>query len=129
MMMMGLYIINYTKSQLKYHKLITMKLYCFTCHATVSTELPDDTVVRAITTCPDCIPEDINIKLNKLNNMYYLDTIPPRVKYYLLEWKDNNKTAYEKKYGELAVRDLSKDQIVALYDYVHSKDRNLIINN
>ena len=32
-----------------------MRLYCATCQKSVSNELPDDTVVRALLVCPECI--------------------------------------------------------------------------
>lgn len=33
-----------------------MRIFCFYCGKCVSTELPDDTIVRAINVCPECIP-------------------------------------------------------------------------
>lgn len=33
-----------------------MRLYCFSCGVSVSTEVPDETVVRAVLYCPECIP-------------------------------------------------------------------------
>lgn len=32
-----------------------MRLWCFGCGKTVSNELPEGTVVRAILTCPECL--------------------------------------------------------------------------
>jgi hypothetical protein len=32
-----------------------MRIICFYCHKPVSTELPDNTIFRAIATCPECI--------------------------------------------------------------------------
>lgn len=32
-----------------------MRLVCFECHKSVSTEVPDDTVVRATMICPECL--------------------------------------------------------------------------
>jgi len=59
-----------------------MKLSCFTCGATVSSELPEDTVVRGTVECPECaekkavttaenleILQDINEKLNSLRKV------------------------------------------------------------
>ena len=40
-----------------------MRLFCWYCHRSVSSELPDDTLFRAIAVCPDCIadsPEAVN---------------------------------------------------------------------
>lgn len=31
-----------------------MRLYCYTCGKPVSTEVPDDTVFRAVAECPEC---------------------------------------------------------------------------
>lgn len=32
-----------------------MRLWCFQCHSTVSTEIPDDSIFRATATCPECM--------------------------------------------------------------------------
>jgi hypothetical protein len=32
-----------------------MRILCFFCHKSVSNELPDNTIFRAIATCPECI--------------------------------------------------------------------------
>jgi hypothetical protein len=32
-----------------------MRLFCWTCHKSVSNEVPDETVLRAICICPECI--------------------------------------------------------------------------
>lgn len=32
-----------------------MRLFCWVCGKSVSTEVPDDTVLRAICICPECI--------------------------------------------------------------------------
>ena len=32
-----------------------MRLWCWFCHKSVSTELPSDTIVRAVCVCPECI--------------------------------------------------------------------------
>ena len=34
-----------------------MRLHCTECGKSVSSEVPDDTVVRAILTCPECVPK------------------------------------------------------------------------
>lgn len=36
-----------------------MRLHCTACGKSVSTEVPDDTIVRAILTCPECVPQVI----------------------------------------------------------------------
>jgi DNA-directed RNA polymerase subunit RPC12/RpoP len=44
-----------------------MRYYCFSCGKSVTSELPNDSVIRAMLTCPECIeakkvifPEDKN---------------------------------------------------------------------
>lgn len=32
-----------------------MRYHCWTCGKSVTSELPDETVIRAILTCPECI--------------------------------------------------------------------------
>jgi len=32
-----------------------MRLFCWFCHKSVSNEVPNETVVRAICVCPECI--------------------------------------------------------------------------
>jgi len=34
-----------------------MRLFCWCCHKSVSNELPDDTVLRAVAICPECIEQ------------------------------------------------------------------------
>ena len=34
-----------------------MRYFCWCCHKSVTSELPDDAVVRAISVCPECIQE------------------------------------------------------------------------
>jgi hypothetical protein len=36
-----------------------MRLFCFFCGKSVSTEVPDDTILRAVCVCPECIPHAI----------------------------------------------------------------------
>jgi len=36
-----------------------MRLYCWFCGKSVSNEVPDDTVVRAVCVCPECVPQVI----------------------------------------------------------------------
>lgn len=55
-----------------------------------------------------------------------LDNLPSRVKYYLLEWKDQNMNEYLKKYGELRLRDLTADQLHGLFSYASTKDSALL---
>lgn len=33
----------------------TMRYICYFCHKSVTSELPDDAVIRAILVCPECI--------------------------------------------------------------------------
>jgi len=32
-----------------------MRIYCYFCGKSVSTEVPDETIVRALAVCPECI--------------------------------------------------------------------------
>jgi hypothetical protein len=55
-----------------------------------------------------------------------LDKIPSDIKYYLLGWKDRNMDDYIRKYGELRLRDLTLDQLRALFSYATTKDGALL---
>jgi len=55
-----------------------------------------------------------------------LDRIPSDIKYYLLGWKDRNMDDYIRKYGELRLRDLTLDQLHALFSYATTKDGALL---
>ena len=55
-----------------------------------------------------------------------LNTLPIRVKYYLLEWKDGNMNEYLKKYGELRLHDLTLEQLHGLFSYATTKDDALL---
>ncbi len=55
-----------------------------------------------------------------------LDQIPSRIKYYLLDWKDRNIDDFIRKYGELRLRDLTADQLHALFSYATNKDGVLL---
>ena len=57
--------------------------------------------------------EDLRNALNKM---------PSRVKYYLLEWKNNNMEDYISKFGELRLNDLTVGQIQWLFFYATKKD-------
>lgn len=34
-----------------------MRYSCWTCHKSVTSELPDDSVIRAVLICPECIEQ------------------------------------------------------------------------
>jgi hypothetical protein len=36
-----------------------MRLFCFFCGKSVSTEVPDETILRAVCVCPECIPRTL----------------------------------------------------------------------
>jgi hypothetical protein len=55
-----------------------------------------------------------------------LDKIPSDIKCYLLGWKDRNMDDYLRKYGDLRLRDLSLDQLHALFSYATSVDGALL---
>jgi hypothetical protein len=52
----------------------------------------------------------------------YLDKIPNRIKYYLLDWKDDYLGEYYNRYGELALSELNKSQLYDLFDYATKKE-------
>ncbi len=41
-----------------------MRLYCYFCGKSVSTEVPDSTIVRAVLVCPECIEAE-RIRVNE----------------------------------------------------------------
>jgi len=55
-----------------------------------------------------------------------LDKIPSDIKHYLLGWKVRNMGDYLRKYGDLRLRDLSLDQLHALFSYATTKDGALL---
>jgi hypothetical protein len=52
----------------------------------------------------------------------YFRTLPSRIRYYLLEWKDDNLDSYLKTYGELKLKDMTQDQIHELFSMVTTND-------
>ncbi len=55
-----------------------------------------------------------------------LDKIPSRIKYYLLEWKDQNMEEYVEMYGA-RLHDLTNTQLKELFDYATNKDKSLLL--
>ena len=51
-----------------------IRLHCFACGKSVSTEVPDNTIVRAILTCPECI-EQIEEDSKKNMKEFYVPKI------------------------------------------------------
>ncbi len=45
-----------------------MRYYCHFCHVSVTSELPDDTVIRAILICPECLEEGKLVFPDEVNN-------------------------------------------------------------
>lgn len=41
-----------------------MRLHCTECGQSVSTEVPDETVVRAVLTCPECVPKVVKDRVS-----------------------------------------------------------------
>lgn len=55
--------------------------------------------------------------------MDYLDKIPKRIKYYLLDWKDSNMDVFNKKFGDnVSLRDLNAEQIAGLFSFATHQD-------
>ncbi|MFW6246824.1 MAG: hypothetical protein ACOC22_01465 [bacterium] len=46
-----------------------------------------------------------------------LNKIPSRVKYYLLDWKDNNMEEYIRMYGLVSLRDLTVNDLRNLFKH------------
>jgi hypothetical protein len=51
-----------------------MRLFCWYCHKSVSSELPDGTIFRAIAVCPECIEK--SDEAAQLNNQLTVDDDP-----------------------------------------------------
>jgi len=56
-----------------------------------------------------------------------LDFIPSRIKYYLLDWKDRHLDEFRNKYGDVRLRDLTKEQLHAFFHYATTYDSALIL--
>lgn len=38
-----------------------MRLYCYGCGKSVSTEVPDETILRAVAICPECVEQNFDV--------------------------------------------------------------------
>ena len=61
-----------------------MRLRCFECQTTISTEVPDETVVRAIAICPECCEQaaeavEVTAKFKKVIFANTWITVPTKV--------------------------------------------------
>jgi hypothetical protein len=56
-----------------------------------------------------------------------IDTIPARIKYYILDWKDNNVDEFISMFGEKRLHELDKDSIINLFK--HIVEQELLILN
>ena len=61
--------------------------------------------------------------------MSNLDKIPSRIKYYLLDYKDNNMNDYLSAYGTKRLHDLSLNEIYDFFKYATQKDFNKILTS
>ena len=61
-----------------------------------------------------------------MNDKTELDKIPSRIKYYLLEWKDQNMEEYVEMYG-VRLHNLTNTQLKELFDYATNKDKSLLL--
>lgn len=52
-----------------------MRLFCFGCGKCVSNQVPDDTVVRAVTICPECIPRWIREDVKWIGNQDVINQV------------------------------------------------------
>jgi hypothetical protein len=56
-----------------------------------------------------------------------IDTIPARIKYYILDWKDNNIDKFISMFGEKRLHELDKDSIINLFKHIVEEEL-LILN-
>ena len=63
-----------------------MRIKCNVCGKSVSTEVPDETVIRAWVSCPECIEKDVSIGTycNCTSNWKAFDKLPKRNKGYVI---------------------------------------------
>lgn len=52
-----------------------MRLYCTSCGKRVSSEVPEETIVRAALTCPECVPAVIAEDRDKLAERLFVAAI------------------------------------------------------
>ena len=48
-----------------------MRLFCHFCHKSVSNEVPDSTIIRAVLICPECVeksPEEIERVIERVKS-------------------------------------------------------------
>ena len=57
-----------------------------------------------------------------------LRIIPPRVRYYLMDWKDNHMEEYLEMFPGKRMYDLSIDEIKKLFEHVTEYDKTQIDN-
>jgi len=59
--------------------------------------------------------------------MNALNKVLPRIKYYLLDWKDHNINKFLNKYGDnVRLNDLNKEQLIALFNYATNHDNKIL---
>ena len=56
-----------------------------------------------------------------------LDKIPSRIKYYLLDYKDNNTEDYQSQFGTKRLRDLNLNELHEFYSLATTKDAAKIL--
>jgi len=54
-----------------------------------------------------------------------IDSLPSRIKYYLLEWRDKNMDIFIERYGNVSLGSLSKEQLKVLFDNATMSDLQL----
>lgn len=54
--------------------------------------------------------------------MNALEQIPSRIRYYLLEWKDNNMSYFRKKYNDRKLMELSHEELVQFFKHASESD-------
>lgn len=60
--------------------------------------------------------------------MRAIDTIPSRVKYYLLDFKDTHYQRFWLMFNKEALKDLTLEELTELLEYVAKYDKEVILN-
>jgi hypothetical protein len=99
-----------------------MRLWCWYCHKSVSSELADDTLFRAIAVCPECIeksPEAANhpLLLTEISTLRkQLEVAKEALKKYSITANWNEYCYYDGEYAENALAEYALSEIERLAD-------------
>jgi len=90
-----------------------MRILCWYCHKRCSNELPEDTIVRAIAVCPECIaksPEGNNLKIDDESDATEL-----------LELERSKVAFLEKIINKMKVQNLNNTEVISSSDCVYAR--------